>query len=367
MEPTLDRILEDPWLRSIVLPLVAVAVSLVIHAIFFAIATRVAARTAFRGDEALVRQAQRPALLGFAFVALQVVLPAVGLESGPQAVAGQIVALGLIAAATWLVISAIGAVDDVVMLRYDLEAEDNLNARRVHTRVRVLSRTAMIVVTVVGTAAALMIFPRVRQFGISMLASAGIAGIVVGMAARPTLANLIAGLQIAFTEPIRIDDVVVVEGEWGRIEEITSTYVVVRIWDERRLIVPLDRMIQQPFQNWTRESSELLGTVFLWVDWSVPVDAVRKELKRLLDGNEQWDGRVANVLVTDTSERAIQLRALVSARNAGDLWELRVHVRERLVAYLQEHHPQSLPSLRATVGVEERREAGADPSLRPGR
>ena len=367
MEPSLDRILEDPWLRAIVLPLVAVAVSLAIHATFFAIAARVAARTAFRGDEALVRRARRPALLGFAFVALQVVLPAVRLESRPQAVVSQVVALGLIAAATWLLISAIGAVDDVVMLRYDLEAKDNLHARRVHTRVRVLSRTAMIVVTVVGTAAALMIFPGVRQFGISMLASAGIAGIVVGMAARPTLANLIAGLQIAFTEPVRIDDVVIVEGEWGRIEEITSTYVVVRIWDERRLIVPLDRMIQQPFQNWTRKSSELLGTVFLWVDWSVSVDAVRDELKRLLDGNERWDGRVANVLVTDTSERAIQLRVLVSARNAGDLWELRVHVREQLVAYLQEQHPQSLPRLRATVGVEQRREAGADPSLRPGR
>lgn len=345
----LNQLPEGPWLRAIALPSIAIVVGLLVHFVAFAVASRIARRTPFLADDAFVRRVRQPARLGIVFLALQIVLPAIGLGEQASTIAGQLVALGLIAAATWVVIAAIGVADDVVRSRYPIDQADNLDARRMQTRVRVLSRTAMIVVGIVGAASALMIFPKVRQIGVSMLASAGIAGIVVGMAARPTLANLIAGLQIAFTEPIRIDDVVVVDGHWGRIEAITSTYVVVAIWDQRRLVVPLDRMIQQPFENWTRTSSELLGTVFLWVDYSLPVDAVREELQRVLDGDERWDGRTANVQITDANERAVQLRVLVSAKDALELWALRVHVRERLIAFLQEKHPRSLPRIRAEL------------------
>ena len=195
----------------------------------------------------------------------------------------------------------------------------------------------------------LMTFPQVRELGASVLASAGLAGIVVGFAARPVLQNLIAGVQIAIAQPIRIDDVVIVEGEWGRIEEITATYVVVKIWDQRRLIVPLNHFIEHPFQNWTRTDAEILGTVYLYVDYTVPVEAVRQELHRLLQASEKWDGRAWGLVVTNATDRALQLRALMSAADASAAWDLRCEVRERLIEYVQEHHPGGLPRIRAEM------------------
>jgi small-conductance mechanosensitive channel len=187
----------------------------------------------------------------------------------------------------------------------------------------------------------------VRNLGASLLASAGIAGLVVGIAARPILGNLLAGLQIALTQPIRIDDVVVVEGEWGRIEEIGAAYVVVAIWDQRRLVLPLQYFIEKPFENWTRAASELLGTVFLWVDYGMPVDLLREELRRVCEASPDWDRRVAEIQVTEAGERAVQLRVLVSARDASRAWDLRCHVRERLIDYVRREHPEFLPRLRA--------------------
>ena len=182
-----------------------------------------------------------------------------------------------------------------------------------------------------------------------MLASAGVAGIVIGFAAQKSLATLLAGFQIALTQPIRIDDVVIVEGEWGRIEEITLTYVVVRIWDLRRLIVPITYFIEQPFQNWTRVSADILGTVFLYVDYNVPVDAVRKELTRLLEASPLWDRKVNVLQVTDSKEGTVELRALASASDAGRAFDLRCDVREKLVAFIQQNYPESLPRLRASL------------------
>jgi len=204
----------------------------------------------------------------------------------------------------------------------------------------------------------LMTFPQVRDLGASVLASAGLAGIVVGFAARPVLQNIIAGVQIAIAQPIRIDDVVIVEGEWGRIEEFTATYVVVRIWDQRRLIVPLNYFIENTFQNWTRTDAEILGTVFLHVDYTVPVEDVRQELHRLLLATDRWDGRAWGLVVTDATDRTVELRALMSAADAGTAWDLRCEIREKLIAYVQARHPAGLPTIRATVG------AGADPPTR---
>ncbi|MDD4886235.1 MAG: mechanosensitive ion channel [Thiomonas sp.] len=259
--------------------------------------------------------------------------------------------LGLIAALTWLAMRLVQTGGELVLLRRgNLQmAEDpnlidaNLDVRGLLTRARVLARVLSYIILFIGLSLALMTIPDVRQVGASLLASAGIAGLVVGLAARPVLSNLLAGLQIALTEPIRINDVLVVEGEWGRVEEITGTYVVFRVWDERRLILPLQWFIEHPFQNWTRASASLLGTVFLWVDFAMPIDPLRVELKRLCAADPDWDGRLAVVHVTDTTETALQVRFLVSAANSARAWELRCRVREGLIAYMQRVYPQHLP------------------------
>ena len=210
-----------------------------------------------------------------------------------------------------------------------------------------------------------MHFESFRQLGAGLLASAGVLGIIVGFAAQKTLGNLLAGVQIAITQPIRVDDVVVVEGEWGRIEEITLTYVVVRIWDLRRLVLPISYFIEKPFQNWTRTSASILGTVFLHLDYTVPVGAVREELERLVQQSTYWDGEVVRLHVTNTTERTMELRALVSAANSSDAFELRCELREQLVAFLQAHHPGSLPRLRATVEAEDQDGHASSPAHSP--
>ena len=236
--------------------------------------------------------------------------------------------------------------------RNPVDVVDNLRARQIQTQSRVLLRTLAFFVLLIGAAAMLMTFPGARQFGASLLASAGLAGLAVGFAARPVLANLIAGLQIAMTQPIRLDDVVIVENEWGRIEEITGTYVVVRIWDDRRLVVPLQYFIEKPFQNWTRRGSSLIGTVFLWADYSLPLEPLREELRRLCkDVPELWDGRVCVLQVTDASEKSIQLRALVSSPDSSRNWDLRCHIRENLLGFIQRQYPHSLPQVRADLSV----------------
>jgi small-conductance mechanosensitive channel len=257
-----------------------------------------------------------------------------------------------IAALTWLAVRCIAAFGQAVIEAHPVTAEDNLDARRIQTQTRVLSRTISGLVLIVGAALMLMSFPAVRQVGTSLLASAGLVGIVAGFAARPVLGNLIAGLQIGLSQPIRLDDVVVVEGEWGVIEEITGTYVVVRIWDQRRLVVPLQWWVEHPFQNWTRSSAELIGTVFLWVDYRMPLAPLREALARACKASPDWDGRLALLQVTETNERAMQLRALVTSATSPKNWDLRCFVREQLVGFVQREYPQYLPRLRAETSWE---------------
>jgi small-conductance mechanosensitive channel len=258
-------------------------------------------------------------------------------------------ALGLICALTWLGLRVISASVAIVTLLNPSGAADNLRARRLQTQVNVLGRTLMVFIFVIGVAGALMTFPSVRQIGTSLLASAGVAGLVAGLAARPVLGNLIAGLQIALTQPIRLDDVLIVEGEWGRVEEITGAFVVVRLWDERRLVVPLQWFIEHPFQNWTRSSSNIIGTVFWWVDYRMPLEPLRAELARLCGSAPEWDGRLVLLQVTDASEKSIQLRALVSSADSSRNWDLRCRVREGLIAFIARDYSEYLPHLRAEV------------------
>jgi len=254
--------------------------------------------------------------------------------------------VALIATVTWLVVRCIGALEDLVIRLHPVDLADNLRARSVVTQVRVLSRSTMVLIILAGLAAVLMTIPGVRQFGASLLASAGLAGLALGLAAKPVLSNLIAGLQIALAQPIRLDDVVIVKGEWGRIEEITGTYVVVRIWDERRLVVPLNWFIENPFENWTRRSAQLIGTVFLWVDYRLPLEPLRAELERLCRETREWDRRVCVLQVVDASDRAMQLRALVSSADSGQGFDLRCRIREGLIAFIRRQYPDCLPLTR---------------------
>lgn len=262
-------------------------------------------------------------------------------------------ALAILACVTWLGLRVIDAGQEVILKRHPIEAGDNLSARRVQTQTKVLVQTLSFFVILFGLAAMLMTFPGARQIGTSLLASAGLAGLAVGFAAKPVLGNLIAGLQLAITQPIRLDDVVIVEGEWGRIEEITGTYVVVRIWDERRLIIPLQYFIENPFQNWTRRTSNLIGSIFLWVDYSTPLAPLRKELETLCkESPKLWDGNVCVLQVTDTDAKAIQLRVLVSSKDSSSNWDLRCFIREKLINFISLNHPECLPQLRANLHEE---------------
>ncbi|HDS0921756.1 TPA: mechanosensitive ion channel family protein [Stenotrophomonas maltophilia] len=257
--------------------------------------------------------------------------------------------IGLTACFIWLLVRAVAAGEQAILRDHPMEVADNLAARRIQTQTRVLSRVLMGAIILVGASMVLLTFPMVRQIGTALLASAGIIGLVAGIAAKPVFGNLIAGLQIALTQPIRLDDVVIVEGEWGRVEEIGSSYVVVRIWDERRMVVPLTWFIENPFQNWTRRSADLLGTAFLWLDYRAPIAAIRSELERICKGEALWDGRVCVTQVTETTDHTLQVRLLVSARNSGDAFDLRCIVRERMLDFLAREHPQALPRTRAEL------------------
>jgi small-conductance mechanosensitive channel len=233
--------------------------------------------------------------------------------------------------------------------KYNIEKSDNLYEREMQTKLRYINTTIKIVIWLIVTALIFSLFDQLKTIGSSILISAGISSIIIGFAAQKSISNVIAGFQIAFSQPIRIDDVVIVEGEWGKIEEITLTYVVVRIWDNRRLVLPIIYFVDKPFQNWTRTTADILGTVFIYTDYKVPIDKLRKELSRLLKNNKLWDGKVQNIQVTNAKEKTLELRILVSARNSSDAWDLRCFIREKMIEFIQKKYPNSLPITRAEL------------------
>jgi small-conductance mechanosensitive channel len=295
------------------------------------------------------RRLRRPVAFGVAAAAMFLVSPLVGLGESAYAYAHHAASVLVIIAIGWLLIAVTRLGQDVIEHHYPVDVRDNRRARSVQTRFRVLRRVWIVLVLFGTTGAVCFTFPSIRTLGAGLLASAGVAGLVIGIAARPFIETLLASIQIALTEPIRLDDVLIVEGEWGRVEEIRATYVAVRIWDDRRLIVPLTYFIQQPFQNWTRTTADITGAVTLKVDFHTPVEAVREEVGRIVEGCEHWDKRFWNVQITDADDRTMTLRVLATAADASAAWDLRCYVRERLVAYLQREHPGALPRLRAVV------------------
>jgi small-conductance mechanosensitive channel len=324
----------------------AIILSLIIHRILFFLAARFSKKKHSQFGQSFVQRAWTPALFVFPLMALVMALPAAPLAPNVRVVLQRVLGLGVIGAVGWAIILLVELLSDAIYFRYAIDVADNLSARRIRTQTQVLNRIAVVVVVIVTVAIMLMTFPEVRHIGISLLASAGLAGLVVGMAARSTLASLIAGIQIAMTQPIRIEDALVVEGEWGWVEEISMTYVVIRIWDMRRLIVPLTYFIEKPFANWTRTSSELMGVVMLYADYRLPVEDARRELHRLLETSELWDKKAGGLQVTDATEKTMQLRALMSASNGPRLWDLRCYVREGMIRYIESKHPESLPLAR---------------------
>ncbi|GAA3461474.1 mechanosensitive ion channel family protein [Saccharothrix longispora] len=321
--------------------------SLLVALVVVTLVHRVIRRIGRRSDlfAGLARHAHKPAVAVAVLVAVQFSL---GVVARGDWRPGLLHATGiaLILAGAWLLASLLVVIEDATLARIRVDVSDNRHARRVHTQVTLVRRVTVVVVGVLAAAAVLMTFPSARAAGTSILASAGVIGAIAALAAQSLLGNVFAGVQIAFSDAVRLDDVVVVEKQWGRIEDITLTYVVIHLWDDRRLILPTSYFMKTPFENWTRTQSALLGTVELDLDWTVPVEDLRQELRHAMEGTDLWDGRVCVLQVTDAVGSFVRVRALVSASDAGRLWDLRCVAREHLVAWVRSKHPSALPQVR---------------------
>ena len=351
------------WLPDLVVALLILAI-----AVLFALALHRWARKLFRRAIAgrypfvfsvftQTRGLTKAALL---ILAMMLAVPVVPLPPETAALLARMMAVAVIGLIGWAAIVALHIAADLYLRRFRLDIDDNLLARKHNTQVRVLARTVDVLLIMLTLSAALMAFPAVRQYGVSLFASAGVAGIVAGLAARPVLSNLMAGVQLAMTQPIRLYDAVIVENEYGTIEEITSTYVVVKLWDLRRMIVPLTYFIEKPFQNWTRENSSLIGNVMMYLDYRAPVGIIRQKFRDIVKESKLWDGQTAALQITDFKEGTMELRLLMSARSSGAAFDLRCEVREKLIDFIQHEHPEALPHSRQ-VAAKSAPEADAMP------
>lgn len=336
------------WAVSIIVLVAATAVAWIVHAATLAILNRLLG-TRRPYLRSVLDQTRNPTRLGLLLIAMAIALQTAPLGTETRAFVSRLLGLGIICLVGWIALTALRIAASLYLMRFAVETPDNLLARKHVTQVRVLLRVAEVVIVLVTLGFALMTFSEVREFGVTLFASAGVAGIVAGLAARPIMSNFLAGVQIAIAQPIRIGDAVIVENEWGNVEEITFSYVVLKLWDLRRLVVPISYFIEKPFQNWTRTGSELVGSVMLYVDHTTPVDAVRKKLTDIAAQSKLWNGKVVNLQVTDCKETVIELRALVSADNAGAVADLRAEVREKLIEFLQREHPHALPRRRNEI------------------
>ena len=327
------------------------ALLLAAHFVVFFIAKKLARKHEKGVLAILLKSIEGPTRLLALVAGLMMALPITKIPQNVRQTTAHTLGLALVAALGWMFVGLARFLMRFIESRFRADLTDNLTARRVRTQTQVIEHVLNAGIVIVTIAVMLMTFPNVRQIGASVLASAGIAGLVIGMAAKSTFSNLIAGLQVAITQPIRLEDAVVVESEWGWIEEITTTYVVVRIWDLRRLVVPLSYFIEHPFQNWTRQTSEILPTVMIYADYTVPVEEVRQELQRILQGTDLWNKQAWGLQVTDLTDKTMQLRALMSASDSGKAFDLQCLVREKLVQFLKKNHPDSLPVQRERVFV----------------
>jgi small-conductance mechanosensitive channel len=335
-----------PWAVSFVLLVSAVAVAWLLHAAILVVARRI-----LRGRRpyllSILNATKNPARLGLLLLALAVTLPTTPLEPETRTILARCLLLATIFLFGWIATAALEIAATIYLRKFRLDVEDNLLARKHITQIRVLVRVLDTVLILITLGFALMTFDAVRQYGVSLFASAGVAGIVAGLAARPVLSNLFAGVQLAVTQPIRIEDAVTVENEYGWVEEITSTYVVIRLWDLRRLIVPLTYFIEKPFYNWTRHAANYIGSVLLYLDYGAPIDRIRQKAAELVAQSKLASGKVTSVQVTNTRPESIEVRILISADTAANASNLCAELREALIAFLQREHPEALPRQRS--------------------
>jgi small-conductance mechanosensitive channel len=324
-------------------------VGFLIHFILYFILNRLNKLTSNVIYGSLIKHTRRPMRFLLILIVITLALPVLTVSSNVLYILQSALRSLDILLGSWLLVALMNVAEDLIMDRYKVSTRDNLQARRIYTQISTIKKVLAALIIIVAIAFILLGFDSVRQIGTGILASAGIASVVIGLAAQKIFGNFLAGIQIAFTQPIRLDDVVVVENEWGKIEEITLTYVVVRIWDLRRLILPISYFIDTPFQNWTRVSADLLGTVYLYTDYTVPVSEVREELQRIVKKSDKWDGKICSLQVTDSKENTMELRALVSAADSSLSWDLRCEVREKLIEFIQTKYPQALPKTRAEI------------------
>jgi small-conductance mechanosensitive channel len=349
------------WFVAIFLFCGLIVLSNVAHFIIFRVLRRKVKQSTDGRWGSVHQYLSHPARAIFFITCLLIALPIVPqVPAGVQAVVRQGLIMALVVALGWFAVGCVYVFQAAILRKYDLNAENNVRARRIHTQFQLFRRIFITFIVIVDIGALLWTFndPRIWHYGSGVLASAGIASIIVATAAKSTVANLLAGLQIALTEPIRIDDVVVVQGEWGRVEEINSAYVIIRIWDLRRLIVPLSYFIENSVQNWTRQSSDIMGTAFLYVDYSIPVEDLRGQLNAIVHASPLWDKKVCGLQVTSLSERSMELRCLVSSRNSSENFDLRCLVREQMAAWIQQNHPTAFPITRFAAISEPLNNAG---------
>ncbi len=360
-----------PWTAPLLLIVAATIAVLLLHAAILAVLRRL-----FRGRrpylQSVLDATRNPTRFGLLLIALAVTLPIAPLGADTTGTLIHVLAVATICLLGWIALAVLRVGSAIYLMRFRLDVADNLLARKHVTQVHVLLRVLDTVIVLITAGFALMTFETVRQYGLSLFASAGVAGIIAGLAARPVLSNLLAGVQLAVTQPIRLEDAVTVENEYGSIEEINSTYVVIRLWDLRRLIVPLSYFIEKPFYNWTRQATSTIGSVLLYVDYTAPVERIRQKAAEIVAQAKQWNGKVTNVQVTNTSPEAIEVRVLVNSNSAAATSNLCADLREQLIAFLQQEHPEALPRRRnqiiaLSVKKEESPPAPPAASMPPGR
>jgi small-conductance mechanosensitive channel len=344
------RDLAPPWTLDLAALALAVVIALFAHYVVIRILNRlVGDRRVFLS--LLLTRTEGPTRLAVVIAAVSVVTPWAPVDPAVSQAITHALIIAFIILVGWVAIIAVAIAADIYLRRFTLDTADNLLARKHVTQVRILQRAVDTLTIVITAAAAFMTFETVRQYGVSLFASAGVVGIVVGLAARPVLSNFIAGIQIAMTQPIRIEDAVIVESEFGWVEDIAAAYVVIRLWDRRRMIVPLSYFIEKPFQNWSRQSTDLIGSVIFYVDYAAPVGRIRDKLNELVAQSPLWDRQVVTLQVNDIKETTMQLRALVSAKNPDALGNLQAELREKLIDFLQKEHPEALPRGRAALDL----------------
>jgi len=341
----------ESTLTGLLLIVGAVLVGWFLQAILFRLGKRVAERTSSVIDNAFLHRLKGPARLLLPLIVIYFIMPFQDTYFSPRVlwVLNKGFSILMIISVAWLIIRFTYILEDFLLDKYRISTTDNLKARKIYTQTQLLKKIITVVIIILTIAAILMSFEKFRELGTGLLASAGLAGLVLGFAAQKTLSNLLAGFQIAISQPIRIDDVVIVEGEWGWIEEIALTYVVVRIWDLRRLVLPISYFIEHPFQNWTRTSANILGTVYLYVDYTIPIAEIRDELHQILSASQFWDGEVWRLHTTNATEKTVELRALMSAKDSSSAWELRCEVREKLIEFVRSTYPDALPKIRTQL------------------